>query len=41
VDVPDGWETVFGKAGRRYCLDHIEKSRTNMRPKSLIEAIAK
>jgi MbtH protein len=37
--VPDGWETVFGKAGRQDCLDYIEKSWTDMRPKSLIEAM--
>jgi MbtH protein len=40
VDVPKGWETVFGAATRQDCLDHIEKSWTDMRPKSLIAAIA-
>ncbi|MDQ0753019.1 MbtH protein [Streptomyces africanus] len=37
--VPDGWNTVFGEAGRQECLDYIEKNWTDMRPKSLIEAM--
>jgi MbtH protein len=39
ADVPDGWKTVFGEAGRQDCLDYIEKSWTDMRPKSLIAAM--
>jgi MbtH protein len=39
VAVPDGWTTVFGEAARADCLDYIEKSWTDMRPKSLIEAM--
>ncbi|WTK82632.1 MbtH family protein [Streptomyces sp. NBC_01511] len=39
VDVPDGWKTMFGEAPREDCLDYIEKSWTDMRPKSLIEAM--
>nr|WP_202488310.1 MbtH family protein [Streptomyces sp. SID5473] len=39
VDVPDGWRTVFGEAPRTECLEYIEKSWTDMRPKSLIEAM--
>jgi MbtH protein len=38
--VPDGWKTVFGEAGRQECLDYIEENWTDMRPKSLIEAMA-
>lgn len=41
ADVPDGWQAVFGEAGRQECLDYIEKSWTDMRPKSLIEAMNK
>ena len=41
VDVPDGWNAVFGEAGREECLDYIEKSWTDMRPKSLIAAMEK
>jgi MbtH protein len=40
ADVPDGWEVVFGEAGRQECLDFIEGSWRDMRPKSLIEAMA-
>ncbi|MFG2351963.1 MbtH family protein [Streptomyces phaeochromogenes] len=39
VNVPDGWKTVFGEAPRPECIDYIEKSWTDMRPKSLIEAM--
>ena len=37
VTVPDGWKTVFGEAGRQECLDYVERSWTDMRPKSLRE----
>jgi MbtH protein len=40
ADVPEGWEVTFGEAGRQECLDFIEESWTDMRPKSLIEAMA-
>jgi MbtH protein len=40
VDVPDGWETVFGEAPRQECLEYIETSWTDMRPRSLIKAMA-
>ncbi|MFD5571303.1 MULTISPECIES: MbtH family protein [Streptomyces] len=39
VDVPDGWEPVFGEAARQACLDFIEKNWTDMRPKSLRDAM--
>ncbi|MFE0491031.1 MULTISPECIES: MbtH family protein [Streptomyces] len=39
VDVPDGWEPVFGEAPRQACLDHIEENWTDMRPKSLVDAM--
>jgi MbtH protein len=39
VDVPDGWEVIFGEDGRQACLDFIEKNWTDMRPKSLIKAM--
>lgn len=41
ADVPDGWTTAFGENGRQECLDYIEKSWTDMRPNSLIEAMEK
>lgn len=39
ADVPEGWKTVFGEAGRQECLEYIEASWTDMRPKSLIKAM--
>jgi MbtH protein len=39
ADVPDGWSVIFGEDGRQECLDFIEKSWTDMRPKSLIKAM--
>jgi MbtH protein len=36
--VPGGWTVVFGDdggAGRQECLDYVERSWTDMRPKSL------
>lgn len=40
IEVPSGWSTVFGAAGRQECLDYIEENWTDMRPKSLIEAMS-
>lgn len=39
VDVPAGWSVAHGPDGRQACLDHIETQWTDMRPKSLIEAM--
>ncbi|MFE2050994.1 MbtH family protein [Streptomyces sp. NPDC059459] len=39
IDVPTGWQQVFGAASRQECLDHIEETWTDMRPKSLVEAM--
>ncbi|MQY11004.1 Protein MbtH [Streptomyces sp. RB5] len=40
ADVPAGWDRVFGEATRQECLAHIESSWTDMRPRSLVEAMA-
>lgn len=40
IDVPDGWRVVYGPAAREQVLDHIERSWTDMRPKSLRDAMA-
>ncbi|GAB3255651.1 MbtH family protein [Kineosporia babensis] len=37
VDVPQGWRIAFGAAPRQECLDHVEATWTDLRPKSLIE----
>jgi uncharacterized protein YbdZ (MbtH family) len=38
-DVPAGWTPVGPKGKRQICLDWIETNWTDMRPKSLIEAM--
>jgi MbtH protein len=40
VDVPAGWQVAFGQAPRQECLEYIEKSWVDMRPASLIRAMA-
>jgi MbtH protein len=35
AEVPAGWQSAFGPAGRRDCLDYVEEHWTDMRPKSL------
>ena len=39
VDVPAGWRVVFGADTRANCLAYVEESWTDMRPKSLREAM--
>jgi MbtH protein len=39
VEIPEGWGKVFGEADRQACLEFIEKSWVDMRPKSLIDAM--
>ncbi|NUS05225.1 MAG: MbtH family protein [Nonomuraea sp.] len=39
TDVPAGWRVAFGEEGRQQCLAHIEQNWTDMRPKSLREAM--
>ncbi|MDT7805163.1 MAG: MbtH protein [Actinomycetota bacterium] len=39
VDVPAGWTVSFGPSGRQACLDHVEANWTDMRPKSLADAM--
>jgi uncharacterized protein YbdZ (MbtH family) len=39
VDVPAGWTSVHGPGTRQSCLDYVEQNWTDMRPKSLIEAM--
>jgi MbtH protein len=39
AEVPDGWSITHGPAGRRECLEYIEKSWIDMRPTSLIRAM--
>ena len=39
VDVPAGWTVTFGPDNRQACLDYVEANWTDLRPKSLIEAM--
>ncbi|MFE2179013.1 MbtH family protein [Streptomyces sp. NPDC059455] len=38
--VPEGWRVVLGNARRHECLEYVEKNWTDMRPRSLREAMA-
>jgi MbtH protein len=38
--VPAGWRVVFGEDTRANCLSYVEQNWTDMRPKSLREAMA-
>lgn len=40
ADVPAGWTTVHGPAARPDCVEYVETNWTDMRPKSLIAAMA-
>ena len=39
TEVPGGWKAVFGEAGREECLEFIEESWRDMRPRSLVKAM--
>ncbi|MFA7762535.1 MbtH family protein [Streptomyces sp. NRRL S-448] len=39
AEIPAGWRIVFGEESRRQCLEHIEAHWTDLRPKSLRDAI--
>ncbi|MFE3293896.1 MbtH family protein [Rhodococcus sp. NPDC059234] len=40
AEVPAGWTDVHGPASRQECIGYVEANWTDMRPKSLIEAMA-
>lgn len=40
ADVPEGWAVTHGPDGRAACLDYVEANWTDMRPASLIRAMA-
>ena len=35
AEIPAGWRSVFGQAGRQECLDYVSEHWTDMRPRSL------
>jgi uncharacterized protein YbdZ (MbtH family) len=38
-EIPAGWTTVGPRGHRQECLDYIERTWTDMRPQSLIDAM--
>lgn len=40
AEVPAGWTAAFGPDARQECLDYVERTWTDLRPHSLIEAMA-
>jgi MbtH protein len=40
ADVPGGWRIAHGPASRPSCIDYVETHWTDMRPKSLADAMA-
>lgn len=39
ADVPAGWSIVLAGTDRQSCVDYVNEHWTDMRPKSLIEAM--
>ncbi len=37
--IPAGWSSVHGPAARTACLEYVERHWTDMRPRSLAEAM--
>ncbi|MCX5582008.1 MbtH family protein [Streptomyces erythrochromogenes] len=40
AEIPAGWSVVFGEESRQLCLEHVEANWTDLRPKSLRDAMA-
>jgi MbtH protein len=41
AEVPEGWQVVFGESSRPECLAYVEDNWTDLRPRSLREAMAR
>jgi MbtH protein len=41
AQVPGGWDSVVQNASREACLAYIEANWTDLRPRSLIEAMSR
>ncbi|MGH3244512.1 MAG: MbtH family protein [Spirillospora sp.] len=39
ADVPAGWTIAFGEDSREACLRYVEENWTDLRPRSLAEAM--
>ena len=40
AEIPGGWKAVHGAAARQDCLDYVNEHWTDMRPRSLADAMA-
>jgi uncharacterized protein YbdZ (MbtH family) len=40
ADVPAGWRVAFGESSRSDCLAYVEETWTDLRPRTLREAMA-
>ncbi|WP_109559199.1 MbtH family protein [Mycobacteroides saopaulense] len=40
IEVPAQWRVVFGDASRAECVEYVDANWTDMRPKSLRDAMA-
>lgn len=40
ADVPEGWRVVFGEDTRASCLEYVEQNWTDIRPRTLRDAMA-
>ena len=40
AEVPAGWRVVFGADTRAACVEYVDREWTDMRPRSLREAMA-
>ena len=40
AELPEGWQVVFGESARADCLAFVEEKWTDLRPRSLREAMA-
>ncbi|MET9179193.1 MbtH family protein [Kitasatospora aureofaciens] len=40
LEVPAGWRISHPEDSRQACLDHIEERWTDVRPRSLVDALA-
>lgn len=38
MQAPDGWAVVYDADSRSRCLDYVQETWTDMRPKSLVRA---
>ncbi|MFE7614695.1 MbtH family protein [Streptomyces sp. NPDC057496] len=41
IEIPAGWTKVHGEAGRAECLEYINTHWTDLRPKSLVDAMTR